>query len=327
MPTDYFGLTRSKKMDWWYLAIRRAGLRRDPRVMMAQGGGRVLGYEEVLGDGKELGQQQQQDELPQEEDTMMTDANASSIFSSNASPSTCSTTPIKQQGGFEEINLDDIDAYTDEQWNATLAVMDEGLANIEVGFNGGLFEYEVKQQSDFGLAVPVPAGQQQTQNATGTWEMPEHNNELSQLASLQAYVHCSDQSPELKPEPQGAQEADMSIHSDGPSLFIKYEVTSPPAQLVTPKDNNNNTSLVAAADNDDDDDGDNLPLKRTQAPARVKRIIESLLSEDMGLVCTTCGEQGRVELLFRGFVMSDYDAALRPDWRQCLCCFEANPRP
>lgn len=294
---------------------------------MAQEGSRVLGYEEVLGNGKELGhqqQQQQQHELTQDEDTMMTDANASSIFSSAASPSTCFTTPIKQQGGFEEINLDDIDAYTDEQWNATLAVMDEGLAHIEVGFNGGLFEYTVKQQSDFGLAVPVLAGQQQMQNATGAWEMPEHDSELAQLASLQAYVQCSDQGPELKPEPQGAQEADLSIHSDGPSLFIKDEVTSPPAQLVTPKDNNN-TGLFAAAD--DDDDGDNLPLKRTQAPARVKRIIESLLSEDMGLVCTTCGELGRVELLFRGFVMSDYDAALRPDWRQCLCCFEANPRP
>jgi len=259
-------------------------------------------------------QQQQHDEQEQQgqdEDTMMTDATSTSIFSSAATPSTCFATPTKQQSKFAEINMDDIDAYTDEQWNAALALMEENLVSIESSHGDGLFESEDKQQSEPALAVSIPADQQYMRNA---WETPEHDKDFAQLASLQAYVQCSDQDAEIKPDLQGAEDTNTSIQPEGSSISIKDEDTSLAAPAA-PKD----SSLVA-------DDG-NLPLKRTSAPPRIKRIIESLLSEELGLVCMTCGEEGRVELLFRGFVMSDYDAALRPDWRQCLCCLEANPRP
>ncbi|KAH7028136.1 uncharacterized protein B0I36DRAFT_365244 [Microdochium trichocladiopsis] len=317
IPTDYFSLVKSKKLDWWYNAFRRAALQCDPRG----GGGVGVGQGHPRGGS---GKQQEPD------DAMMLDA-----------PAVCNENGTNPP--FAEVDLDHIDSYTDEQWDATLQLMEEDLLGFDgdlegVDFVTAMYE-DFKRQAD--QRSPTPPAEQLMEQAVTAWEAQQREIELQQLQLLKDYTdqfdqaqsqvqfqshsqnHSQSQSPEIKYEHPFTQGEDQCVNMDMDVDMKHHDNSLTDIQICH---NHHDHAQQQQPASKPPQSSSILPVGRQNAPPHVRKNMETLVSNDMGLQCPSCGVIGRVELFFRGFALNDLEITIRPDWVQCLRCVEPAPK-
>ncbi|KXJ88426.1 hypothetical protein Micbo1qcDRAFT_207159 [Microdochium bolleyi] len=302
VPSDYFNTrTRSKKLDWWYAAVRRAAMCRDPRLLLDGSGDSKCGLFS-------------EDDLPMQDD----------IKSSNGS---APTTPhaIKYESSFGFGEHQQLYIKREEEHNP----IDDFL--IE---NGTRIQY---LDADIDMDMPDNTSSGMQENFTG--ELPATFGCID-FTNPNLVMNVEDFPVNTSSPSQGIDTGDFNwrdVLTSQTMQDLGYHTEL--ADLLGPNDeqrhDNKQTfspsipALQPHPQQHEQEQPTRFPLNRTSAPTWVTALLNRLVdAHGNGIVlqCPCCGDEGPIEQLFRGFTLNEFETALRPDWALCLRCNEAQPK-
>ncbi|KAJ1328192.1 Unstructured region C-term to UIM in Ataxin3 [Microdochium nivale] len=334
-PTDYFALSRSKKLDWWYFAFRRVALWRDPRLTTSGGGGGgdkfdMVGCGVVGGDvpmATDINSEFSQTlgfiktESPRSEDDVAVDRKISEIL------------------GVEMDMAMDIDVPE----LATITTFTNHVINTQQQQQK---QQKQQQQQPETLKLEIPSTLGFVDYANPIWAMTEAEFAAMDKTLPELDAGEIDWDGTITPsalENMDFYSSDNWITGTLPHGYPPFilatttttTTTNPPAVNLAPTAREFVESAAPSQKQQQEQEQipPCLPTRRLNAPARVRRVMEQLVGgeryskneEGLVLRCPGCGDVGRAEMLFRGFALNEPELALRPDWALCLRCNEPQP--